>query len=62
VLLARLDAALQCGLLERRLELRADLAQEFLLIAARALERPLDHAITLRIQGAEAQILELELH
>ena len=50
------------GLLQRRLQLRADLAEEFLLVAARALERALDHAVALRIERAKPEILELELH
>ena len=53
---------LHAGLLQRRLELRADLAEEFLLVAARALQRALDDAIALRIQRAEAEVLELQLH
>ena len=62
MLLARLDARRDAGLLERRLELRADLGEKLLLIAARFLQRPLDDAVALRIEGAEAEILELELH
>ena len=50
------------GLLQRRLELRPDLVEEFLLIAAGALERALDDAVALRVEAAEAQVLELELH
>ena len=59
---ARLDPPGNRRLLQRRLELRADLAEEFLLIAARALERALDDAVALRIKSPKAQILELELH
>ena len=49
-------------LLQRRLELRPDLVEEFLLVAAGALECALDHAVALRIKSLKAQILELELH
>ena len=62
MLLARLDFALHAGPLERALELLAYLAQEFLLVAAGALERALDHAIALGVERREAQVLELQLH
>src|SRR3974390_586412 len=62
MLFTRLDARRDAGLLERAFELRADLDQKLLLIAACLLERPLDDAIALWIEGAEAEIFELELH
>ena len=53
----RLDAALQ----ERGIQLLLDLLEEFLLVAARAAQRVLEHLVTARIQRLEPQVLELEL-
>jgi hypothetical protein len=49
------------GLLPARSRAAADLAEEFLLVAARALERALDHAVALRVQRAEAQVFQFQL-
>ena len=59
--LARFDFARYLGLLQRGADLLGDLAEEFLLVAARALQRALEHAIALRIGGLEAEVFELEL-
>ncbi len=61
VLLAPLHAAGDPGLLQRALEGLGDFADEFLLIAARTLQFALQHFVTVGIQRAEPQILELEL-
>src|SRR5450755_804480 len=42
------------------LQLPLDLLQKLLLVAARPLQRPLEHAVALRIQRAKPEILELE--
>jgi hypothetical protein len=60
VLLARLDRAGMPAFCSALGALR-DLAEELLLVAARALERALEHAVALRVQRAEAEVLELEL-
>jgi hypothetical protein len=52
----------EAGFLERCLQLRTDLGQEFLLIAAGAFECALDDAIALGIEALEAKVLELQLH
>ena len=53
--------ALDRGLLQRALEGLGDLADEFLLIAARALQFAFENLVAVRIQRAKSQILELEL-
>ena len=49
------------GLLQRALEGLGDLADEFLLIAARALQFAFEHLVAVRVQRAKPQILEFEL-
>ena len=61
VLLAAFDAALHAGLLERAAQVVGDLADELLLVAARALQRLLDDAVAARVQRLEAELLELGL-
>ena len=56
-----LDPRRDLVLEQRRGQLLLDLLQEFLLVAARALQRALEHAIALRIERAEAEVFELEL-
>ena len=45
---------------QRRGQLLLDLLQELLLVAARALERALEHPVALRIQGREPQVLQFQ--
>jgi hypothetical protein len=61
VLLARLDATRDALPHELRADLLGDLGEELLLVAAGALERALEHPVALRIERAEAEVLELEL-
>jgi hypothetical protein len=60
--LAAFDAGGHDGFLECRLEGLSDLADEFLLVAACALQLALQYLVAIRVQRAEAQILELELY
>ena len=62
MLLAALDVRADLGFGERSLEGFLDFADELLLIAARALQLALEHPVTVRIQSAKAEVLELELH
>jgi len=62
VLLAALDAAANLDLLQRAFEGLGDLADEFLLIAARPLQLALQHLVAVGIQCPESQILEFQLH
>ncbi len=61
MLLAALHFSANLGLFQRGLEGLGDLADEFLLIAARALQFPFENFVTIGIQRSEAQVLELEL-
>ena len=62
MLLAHLDASRRSSLFSSAaVQLLLDLLQEFLLVAARALQRALEHAIALRIERPEAEVFELEL-
>ena len=61
MLFAAFDAAGDRGFLQRALEGLGDLADEFLLIAARALQFPFENLVAVGIQRPETQILELEL-
>ena len=61
VLFAALDLRLDAAFSQGRFELLLDLVEKLLLVAARALERALEHAVAMRVEGAKAQILELEL-
>ena len=61
VLFAAFHAARDLGLLQRALEGFGDLADEFLLVAARALQLALEHLVAVGVQRPEAQVLELEL-
>jgi hypothetical protein len=54
------DVADDAGLLERPLERFGDLADEFLLIAARALQFSFEHLVAVGIQCAEAEIFQLQ--
>ena len=62
VLFATLHARVDAGFLDGGAEVVRDLADELLLIAARALERFLDDAVAARIQRLESQLFELGLH
>ena len=62
VLLAGLDLGGDAGGLQGTPQLLGDARQELALVAAGALERALEHAVALRVERAEAEVLELELH
>ena len=62
MLLAGVDLGVDAGALERFGQLRGDTGQELALVAAGALERFLEHAVALRIERPEAEVLEFELH
>ena len=59
VLLAALHLRLDLELLQARLDRLAQLAHRVAPVAARALERLLEHPEARRVQVAEAQVLEL---
>src|SRR6187200_1731759 len=61
VLLAREHARLQASLAQTLREPALDLAQQLPLIALRAPQRPLQHAVAERIERLEAELLELGL-
>jgi hypothetical protein len=61
VFLAPLDPRLDSRSLDGGAQRIGDLADELLLVAARALELTLDHAIAPRVQRLEAELLQLEL-
>ncbi len=61
VLLARHHVRLNVALQEPDVQLLLDLLEKFLLVAARAAQRVLQHLVTARIQRLEPQVLELEL-
>ncbi len=61
VLLAAFDRRGNLRRIERFLERSRDAADELLVIAARRLDRGLDDLVALRIQRAEAEVLELAL-
>ena len=60
--LARFHRGCDPGFLQCRVELITDLRQKFLLVAARPLQCTLNDPVALRIECAEPQILELQLH
>ena len=62
VLLARLDLGGYAGRLQGGRELLGDAGEELALVAAGAFERALEHPVALRIERAEAEVLELQLH
>ncbi len=61
VLLAPFDRCGNLRVVERFLERRGDAADELLVVAARGLHGRLDHLVALRVQRAEAEVLELAL-
>ncbi len=62
MLLAHLYFRGDLALEQRGGELLLDLLHELFLIAARAFQRALEHAIALRVQRPEAEVFQLQLH
>ena len=62
MLFASVDLGRDLRLGERRRNALRDAAEEFLLVAAGALQCSFDDAVPLRVEGVEAKILELEFH
>ena len=60
--LARADVGLQIRLHQRDAHGLGDLVEELLLVAARLLQRAVEHLVAMRKRRLEAEILELELH